>query len=33
MTEYLAAGPEDTDAEGRLKNAIEGLLALGGADR
>ena len=30
VTEYLAAGPEDTDAEGRLKNAIEGL-ALGGA--
>ena len=29
ITEYLAAGPEDTDAEGRFKNAIEGL-ALGG---
>ena len=30
ITEYLAAGPEDTDAEGRFKNAVEGL-ALGGA--
>jgi hypothetical protein len=29
ITEYLAASPEDTDAEGRFKNAIEGL-ALGG---
>jgi len=29
ITEYLAAGPEDTDAEGRFKNAVEGL-ALGG---
>ena len=29
VTEYLAAGPDDTDAEGRLKNAVEGL-ALGG---
>jgi len=29
VTEYLAASPEDTDAEGRFKNAIEGL-ALGG---
>jgi hypothetical protein len=25
VTEYLAASPEDTDAEGRLKNAVEGL--------
>ena len=30
VTEYLAASPEDTDAEGRFKNALEGL-ALGGA--
>lgn len=30
ITEYLAAGSEDTDAEGRFKNAVEGL-ALGGA--
>jgi len=29
ITEYLAASPEDTDAEGRFKNAVEGL-ALGG---
>ena len=29
VTEYLAAGSEDTDAEGRFKNAVEGL-ALGG---
>jgi len=29
VTEYLAASPDDTEAEGRFKNAIEGL-ALGG---
>lgn len=29
VTEYLAANPDDTEAEGRFKNAIEGL-ALGG---
>jgi len=29
ITEYLAASPEDTDAEGRFKNAVEGLV-LGG---
>lgn len=29
VTEFLAASPDDTEAEGRLKNALEGL-ALGG---
>ncbi len=29
ISEYLAAGPEDTEAEGRFKNTLEGL-ALGG---
>jgi len=29
VTDYLAAAPDDTDAEGRFKNALEGL-ALGG---
>ena len=32
ITEYLAAGPEDTDAEGRFKNAVEGLVLGGVAD-
>lgn len=29
ITEYLASSPDDTEAEGRFKNALEGL-ALGG---